>query len=71
MLKKVEIEVDDDMVQKVIRRYRVLDTHGAVHLALRSLLGQAGPRNAGRVDEEYDEFSDPAAWLREPSSDAG
>jgi Arc/MetJ family transcription regulator len=70
MLQKVEIEVDDDLVQEVIRRYHVLDTQRAVHLALRSLLGLAGPGNAGQLDEEYDEFSDPNAWVREPSSDA-
>ncbi|OBA81101.1 hypothetical protein A9W99_14665 [Mycobacterium sp. 1164966.3] len=71
MLKKVEIEVDDDLVREVIRRYRVLDTQGAVHLALRSLLGLAGEGNTGNPDEEFDEFSDPTAWVRPPRGDGG
>ena len=71
MIKKVEIEVDDDLVQQVMRRYRLLDTRGAIHLALRSILGLAGGGNAGRLDEEYDEFSDLNMLVRQPISDAG
>jgi Arc/MetJ family transcription regulator len=69
MFKKVEIEVDDELVQEVIRRYHVLDTQGAVHLALRSLLGLAGEGRTGNLDEEFDEFSDPNAWVRPPRGD--
>jgi Arc/MetJ family transcription regulator len=59
MLKKVEIEIDDDLVQEVIRRYKVADTREAVHLALRALLGD----DVGdEQDDEYDEFSDLSAW---------
>jgi Arc/MetJ family transcription regulator len=71
MLKKVEIEVDDDLVREVIRRYHVRDTQGAVHLALRSLLGLAGEGNAGKLDEEFDEFTDPNAWVRRPRGGGG
>jgi Arc/MetJ family transcription regulator len=71
MIKKVEIEVDDDLVQEVIDRYHVLDTRGAIELALRSILGLAGPGNVGDLDEEYDEFSDLEALVRPPSGDAG
>jgi Arc/MetJ family transcription regulator len=71
MLNKVEIEVDDELVQEIIRRYHVLDTQGAVHLALRSLLGLAGEGKTSNLDEEFDEFSDPKAWVRPPSGDAG
>jgi hypothetical protein len=53
MLNKVEIEVDDDLVQEVIRRYHVLDHAGPVHLALRSLLELTPPDNPGWLDAEY------------------
>ncbi len=59
MLKKVEIEIDDDLVQEVIRRYKVADTREAVHLALRALLGDDVGDDQ---DDEYDEFSDLSAW---------
>lgn len=58
MLKRVEIEVDDDLIQKVIRRYRVKGAREAVNLALRTLLGEADTAEHGH-DDEYDEFSDP------------
>lgn len=60
MLKRVEIEVDDDLIQKVIRRYRVKGAREAVNLALRTLLGEADTAEHGH-DDEYDEFSDPNA----------
>jgi Arc/MetJ family transcription regulator len=59
-MKKVEIEVDDDLVNEAIRRFHLADTREAVHLALRTLLGESNP--ADKDDEEYDEFSDPSAW---------
>ena len=65
MLKKVEIEVDDDLVQEAIRRYKLADAREAVHLALRTLLGE----NGNEHDDEYDEFSDPSAW--EPRRNSG
>ena len=63
MLKTVEIEIDDDLVQEAIRRFHLADAREAVHLALRALLD-------GEQNEEYDEFSDPSAWQPHRSSDA-
>ena len=57
MRKKVEIEIDVDLVQEAIRRYHLADAREAVHLALRTLLGD--PRtDAGDQEDNYDEFSD-------------
>jgi len=71
MLKRVEILVDNDLLQAVIRRYHLADAREAVHLALRSLLDADGAEK-GSEEEEYDEFSDPSAWLpRRSSSDTG
>ena len=68
MLKKVEIEIDDDLVQEAIRRYKLADAREAVHLALRALLGEdAGDEH----DDEYDEFSDLSAWEPRRSSGGG
>ena len=63
MLKTVEIEVDDDLVQAVIRKYRLAGRREAVHLALRTLLSES---DGGHLDEEdeYDEFSDLNALRR-------
>ena len=58
MWKKVEIVVDSDLIQEVIRRYRLADAREAVHLALRTLLAET----PGAADDEYDEFSDLSAW---------
>lgn len=66
MLKRVEIEVDDE----VIRRYRVKGAREAVNLALRTLLGEADTAEHGH-DDEYDEFSDPNAWVPRRSRDTG
>jgi Arc/MetJ family transcription regulator len=68
MLKKVEIEIDDDLVQEAIRRYKLAGAREAVHLALRTLLGE---NNADEHDNEYDEFSDLSAWEPRRSSDGG
>ena len=68
MLKKVEIEIDDDLVQEAIRRYKVADTREAVHLALRMLLGH---EDGDEHDDEYDEFSDLSAWEPRHSRDSG
>ncbi|OBA72407.1 hypothetical protein A5641_08275 [Mycobacterium sp. 1554424.7] len=59
-MKKVEIEIDDDLVQEAIRRFHLADAREAIHLALRTLLAES---DAGdKEDEEYDEFSDLSAW---------
>jgi Arc/MetJ family transcription regulator len=70
MKKKVEIEVDDDLVQEAIHRYHLADAREAVHLALRTLLNEAD--NSGRQphEDEYDEFSDPSAWQLHRSEDS-
>ena len=68
MLKKVEIEIDDDLVQEAIRRYKVADTREAVHLALRMFLGH---EDGDEHDDEYDEFSDLSAWEPRRSRDSG
>jgi Arc/MetJ family transcription regulator len=60
MKKTVEIEIDDDLVQEAIRRFHLADTREAVHLALRTLLGESGTED--EPDDEYDEFSDLSAW---------
>jgi Arc/MetJ family transcription regulator len=67
MLKKIEVEVDDDLVQEAIRRYKVHDAREAIHLALRTLLASGA---GGEQDEEYDEFSDLSAWERDRSRDS-
>jgi Arc/MetJ family transcription regulator len=62
MWKKVEIVVDSDLIQEVIRRYRLADSREAVHLALRTLLAEAPGAAGDSADDEYDEFSDLSAW---------
>ncbi len=71
MLKKVEIEIDDDLVQEVIRRYHLADVREAVHLALRTLVGEPDGTSGEQQDEEYDEFSDLSAWQPHRSGDTG
>jgi Arc/MetJ family transcription regulator len=71
MLKKVEIEIDDDLVQEAIRRYRLAGAREAVHLALRTLLGELDGAAGEQQDDEYDEFSDLSAWQPHRSSDTG
>jgi Arc/MetJ family transcription regulator len=70
MLKKIEIEIDDDLVQEAIRRFHLADVREAIHLALRTLLGEsngAGDEN----EDDYDEFSDLSAWQPHRNSDTG
>ncbi|WAC90843.1 type II toxin-antitoxin system VapB family antitoxin [Mycobacterium sp. Aquia_213] len=68
MLKKVEIEVDDDLVQEAIRRYHLADAREAVHLALRTLLDADAH---GAQEDIYDEFSDLSAWQPHRDRDGG
>jgi Arc/MetJ family transcription regulator len=68
MLKVVEIEVDEDLVQEAIRRYGLFGRREAVHLALKVLLSEAAGES---LDDEYDEFSDPNAWQPHRSGDGG
>jgi len=60
MRKRVEVEIDTDLVEEAIRRFHLADMREAVHLALRRLLGDAD--SEGAQDDEYDEFSDLRAW---------
>ncbi|CDO86954.1 hypothetical protein AWC29_24230 [Mycobacterium triplex] len=68
MLKKIEIEIDDDLVQEAIRRYHVADAREAVHLALRNLLETDAH---GDHEDIYDEFSDLSAWNPDRISEGG
>ena len=67
MWKKVEIVVDSDLIQEVISRYRLADARAAVHLALRTLLGETHGAAGEPTDDEYDEFSDLSAWQTSPT----
>jgi len=69
MRKKVEIEIDLDLVEEVIRRFNVLDAREAVNLALRTLLGTSDAADGGRLEDEYDEFSDLSAWQPQRTRD--
>ena len=71
MLKNVAIEIDDDLVEAVIRKYRLAGRSEAVHLALRNLLSESDGGHLDDDDDEYDEFSDPKAWRRRPQGDTG
>jgi Arc/MetJ family transcription regulator len=71
MRKKVEIELDDDLVQEAIHRYHLADAREAVNLALRTLLGERDDADGEHRDDEYDEFSDLSAWQPRGSSDSG
>jgi Arc/MetJ family transcription regulator len=70
MKKVVVIEIDDDLVQEAIRRYRLADAREAVHLALRTLLQTDGAGD-GRQDDEYDEFGDLSAWRPHRRGESG
>ena len=67
MTKKVEVDIDDELIQEAIRRFHLADAREAIHLALRTLLSEGD--TADGEEEEYDEFSDPRAWRRQ--SDTG
>ncbi len=69
MIKRVEIEIDVDLVDEAIRRFHLADAREAVHLALRTLLAE--PVSDAGQDDEYDEFSDLSAWEPKRSSDGG
>jgi Arc/MetJ family transcription regulator len=58
MYKRVEIEIDEELLQEVVRRYRLADPREGVHLALRTLLDLDAGDPADQLATEYDEFSD-------------
>lgn len=68
MRKKVEIEVDLDLVDEAIQRFRVADAREAVNLALRTLLREGA---SDEEEDEYDEFSDLNAWRPLRSRETG
>lgn len=58
MRKKLEIELDTDLLDEAIRRFHLADAREAVNLALRTLLAE----DEAADEDEYDEFSDLKAW---------
>lgn len=68
MRKKVEIEVDIDLVDEAIRRFHLLDAREAINLALRTLLSDG---ESVEQDDEYDEFSDLSAWESQRKGGSG
>ncbi|MDD4865895.1 MAG: type II toxin-antitoxin system VapB family antitoxin [Mycobacterium sp.] len=71
MKKKVEIEIDTDLVDEAIRRFHLADTREAVHLALRTLLKEGVGGAPESPEDEYDEFSDLSAWQPRRARDEG
>ncbi|HYB80917.1 MAG TPA: type II toxin-antitoxin system VapB family antitoxin [Mycobacterium sp.] len=69
MTKKVEVDIDDELIQEAIRRFHLADAREAIHLALRTLLSEGD--TADGEEEEYDEFSDLSAWQPHRSGDSG
>lgn len=65
MRKRLEIEVDTDLLEEAIRRFHLADAREAVHLALRTLLGETIEE-----EDEYDELSDLSAWQVPRSGDS-
>ncbi|OBH61589.1 type II toxin-antitoxin system VapB family antitoxin [Mycobacterium sp. E2479] len=68
MRKKVEIEVDADLIDEAIRRFHLLDAREAINLALRTLLSDG---DFVEQDDEYDEFSDLSAWQSQRNGGSG
>ncbi len=69
MLKRVEIILDVDLVEEIIRRYHVADAREAVNLAMRTLLDEADNAEPDAQDDDCDEFSDLSAWTLHRNSD--
>ena len=67
MLKIVEVEIDDDLLQEVIDRYHLADAREAIALALRTLLSEGDDPDD---EERDDEFSDLSAWEPRRSGDS-
>ncbi|QLL08285.1 type II toxin-antitoxin system VapB family antitoxin [Mycobacterium vicinigordonae] len=71
MLKRVEILVEDSLLQQVIGKYHLADAREAVFLALKALLDETDQPEHEPKDDEYDEFSDLSAWRLQPHHDTG
>lgn len=68
MKKKVEIEVDLELVDEAIRRFQLADAREAVNLALRTLLHEDA---SVEEEDEYDEFSNLNAWEPRRAAETG
>lgn len=68
MKKKVEIEVDLELIDEAIRRFQVADAREAVNLALRTLLRED---DSVEEEDEYDEFSNLDAWQPRRAAESG
>ncbi|MGB9308965.1 MAG: type II toxin-antitoxin system VapB family antitoxin [Mycobacterium sp.] len=68
MHKTEMIRVNEDLIRETVRRYRLASDLEAVHLALRTLLGDEEYIPA---DQEYDEFGDMRALQPHRNSDGG
>lgn len=68
MKKKVEIEVDLELVEEAIQRFQLADTREAVNLALRTLLHEDPSLEE---EDEYDEFSNLNAWEPRRAAETG
>jgi Arc/MetJ family transcription regulator len=68
MRKKIEVEIDVDLVDEAIRRFHLLDAREAISLALRTLLSDG---ESVEQDDEYDEFSDLSAWQPQRGTGSG
>ncbi|MDP7703932.1 MULTISPECIES: type II toxin-antitoxin system VapB family antitoxin [unclassified Mycobacterium] len=71
MLKRVEILLDLDLVDEIIRRYHVADAREAVNLAMRAMLDEADNADPESHDDDFDEFSDLSAWSLHREGDTG
>jgi len=71
MLKRVEILLDLDLVDEIIRRYHVADAREAVNLAMRAMLDEADNADPESHYDDFDEFSDLSAWSLHREGDTG
>jgi Arc/MetJ family transcription regulator len=67
---RTNIEIDDELVERVMRRYRLPSKRAAVDLALRRLAGEAMSRDEALAMEGSGWAGDLAA-LRAPDDDVG
>ncbi|AYE94292.1 antitoxin VapB [Mycobacterium paragordonae] len=71
MLKRIEVLLDMDLVDEIIRRYHVAGAREAVNLAMRTMLDEADNADPNSHAEDYDEFSDLSAWSLHRDSNTG
>jgi Arc/MetJ family transcription regulator len=56
-LEKMQIEIDEALINEVVRKFHLHGAREAVNLALRNLLGEPVASDTPLGDEEFDEFS--------------